>query len=316
MNITAMQEGSKWLLLVFTLPASKASERVQIWRKLQRFGSIPFRNAGSLLPNTPESQERFEWLATSIRQSKGEASILHIEAIDDLPDAALQDQFRKARAADYTVLIEDLEKVKAAAKGPSAQVSRLRRRLDEIVAIDFFTSPFRRSAEDAMKQAELPATKAAARKRGSAAKASYQRRTWITRPRPGIDRVSSAWLIARFIDARPKFVFGINPAVHANAVPFDMFQGAGFGHEDNRCTFETLCMAFDITDSRVLTIAQAIHDADLEDDKFGRHEGHTMNQILRGWATQKVSDDELLKRGMELIEGFYNSIPRLAGSAR
>jgi hypothetical protein len=311
-----MQEGSKWLLLVFTLPASKASERVQIWRKLQRFGSIPFRNAGSLLPNTPESQERFEWLATSIRQSKGEASILHIEAIDDLPDAVLQEQFRKARADDYTVLIEDLERLKASAKGPSAQVSRLRRRLDEIVAIDFFTSPLRRSAEDAMKQAELPGTKAVASKRGSAAKASYQKRTWITRPRPGIDRVSSAWLIARFIDAKPKFVFGANPAAHADAVPFDMFQGAGFGHEGNRCTFETLCMAFDLTDSRVLTIAQAIHDADLEDDKFGRHEGHAMNQILRGWATQKVSDDELLKRGMELIEGFYNSIPRSAGSAR
>ncbi len=62
--------------------------------------------------------------------------------------------------------------------------------------------------------------------------------------------------------------------------------------------------------SRVLFIAQAIHDADLEDGKFGRHEGHAMNQILRGWAAQNVSDDELLHRGMDLIEGFYNSIPR------
>src|ERR1700729_699985 len=97
MTITAMQEDGPWLLLVFTLPTSKASERVQIWRKLQRFGAIAFRNAGSLLPNTPENQERFEWLARTIRASLGEASILQIQAIDDLPAQALQGQFRNAR---------------------------------------------------------------------------------------------------------------------------------------------------------------------------------------------------------------------------
>ena len=87
-----------------------------------------------------------------------------------------------------------------------------------------------------------------------------------------------------------------------------MFQGVGFGHEGDQCTFETLCIAFDVSDKRVLFIAQAIHDADLEDGKFGRHEGHAMNQILRGWASQNIPDDQLLRRGMELIEGFYNSI--------
>jgi hypothetical protein len=305
-----MHEDSKWLLLVFTLPTSKASERVQIWRKLQRFGSIPFRNAGSLLPNTPENQERFEWLAAAIRASKGEASILQVQEIDDLSSGALQDQFRKARTADYTELIKDLQKLKSSAKGPSPQVLRLRRRFEEIIAIDFFTSPSRRKAEEALAQAEQTGTKPSLSKKGSASKAEHQRRTWITRPRPGIDRVSSAWLISRFIDAKPKFVFDSSPAAHPNAIPFDMFQGAGFGHEGEHCTFETLCLAFDISDKRVLILAQAIHDADIEDGKFGRHEGHAMNQILRGWAAQNVPDDQLLRRGMGLIEGFYNSIPQ------
>ena len=308
MNITAMSEDSKWLLLVFTLPTSKASERVQIWRKLRRFGSVPFRNAGSLLPNTPENQERFEWLATAVRASKGEASILKIQAIDDLSSDSLQDQFRKARAEDYAELIKDLQKLKPSATGPSAQVLRLRRRFEEIVAIDFFTSTFRCKAEEALAQAEQTGTKLSLSKKGSASKAKHQKCTWITRPRPGIDRVSSAWLISRFIDAKPKFIFDNNPAAHPNAIPFDMFQGLGFGHEGDRCTFETLCLAFDISDKRVLTLAQAIHDADLEDGKFGRQEGHAMNQILRGWASQNIPNDQLLRRGMELIEGFYNSI--------
>ena len=310
MNITVMCEDSKWLLLVFILPTSKASERVQMWRKLQRFGSIPFRNAGSLLPNTPENQERFEWLAAAIRASKGEASILQVQDIDDVSSGTLQDQFRKARAADYTALIKDLQKLKPSAKGPSAQVLRLRRRFEEIVAIDFFTNPLRRKAEEALVQAEQTGTKPDSTKRGSASKAKYQKRTWITRPRPGIDRVSSAWLISRFIDAKPKFIFDSSPAAHPNAIPFDMFHGAGFGHEGDHCTFETLCLAFDISDKRVLLLAQAIHDADIEDGKFGRHEGHAMNQILRGWAAQNVPDDQLLRRGMDLIEGFYNSIPQ------
>jgi hypothetical protein len=305
-----MNEDSKWLLLVFTLPTSKASERVQIWRKLQRFGSIPFRNAGSLLPNTPENQERFEWLAIAIRASKGEASILQIQAIDDVSSDSLQDQFRKARAGDYAELIKDLQKLKPSAKGPSAQVLRLRRRFDEIVAIDFFTSPLRKKAEEVLFQSEQSGTRPSLSKRGGASKPKYQKRTWVTRPRPQIDRVSSAWLISRYIDAKPKFIFDSSPAAHPNAIPFDMFQGVGFGHEGDHCTFETLCLAFDVSDKRVLTLAQAIHDADLEDGKFGRHEGHAMNQILRGWAAQNVPDDQLLRRGMDLIEGFYNSIPQ------
>jgi hypothetical protein len=65
-----------------------------------------------------------------------------------------------------------------------------------------------------------------------------------------------------------------------------------------------------LSDMRVLLLAQAIHDADIEDWKFGRHEGHAMNQILRGWAAQNVPDDQLLGRGMDFIEGFYNSIPQ------
>jgi hypothetical protein len=167
MNIT-MQEDARWLLLVFTLPTSKASERVQIWRKLQGFGAIAFRNAGSLLPNTAENQERFEWLARAIRANLCEASVLQIQAIDDLPLQALQDQFRNARAEDYTALIEDLQKLKPSVKGPSSQVQRLRRRFEDIVAIEFFTSPLRARAEEALAQAEQTGTKKNLSARGSA----------------------------------------------------------------------------------------------------------------------------------------------------
>jgi hypothetical protein len=309
MNITEDDtEVSPWLLLVFTLPSSKASERVGIWRKLQKFGSIQLRNAGYLLPYTPVNQERFEWLATAIRSFKGEASILQVQAIDDLSPRTLQEQFRQARVADYETLIEEAKKLKPAVAGTSTQLLRLRRRYEEIMDIDFFESPLRRKAEEVLRQAEQPMTKAEKGKVEMVSKSDYQNRVWMTRPRPGIDRVSSAWLITQFIDPNARFIFSSDPKTHGDAVPFDMYQDGGFGHEQDHCTFETICRRFGIRDKTVGVIGEAIHDADIEDGRFGRSEGTAINSILRGWDRQGLADDELLKRGMELIEGLFLSL--------
>ena len=51
-----------------------------------------------------------------------------------------------------------------------------------------------------------------------------------------------------------------------------------------------------------------IHDADLGDEKFGRDEGLALDQVLTGWERQSLSDDELLSRGIDLIEGLYHGI--------
>ena len=55
-------------------------------------------------------------------------------------------------------------------------------------------------------------------------------------------------------------------------------------------------------------IAQIIHDADLEDEKYGRAEGIGLDRVLIGWAQEGTADDELLRRGMEMIEGLYQAI--------
>ncbi len=307
MDITTLSNVSPWLLLVFTLPASKASERVRIWRKLQRIGAIPFRNAGSMLPNAPDHRERFEWLATAVREFKGEASILEVHSVDDLPVSKLKERFREARAAEYTALLTEIEKLAKGKTGKSQQSGRLRRRFEEIVAIDFFESPLRVGVEEALMQIDSTAATSVGPTPIRASKSEYQKRTWVTRPRPGIDRVSSAWLIVRFIDSKAKFVFAAKPSGAPDAVPFDMYSESGFRHQGDRCTFETLCHAFQVTDKRVAAIGQAIHDADLDDDKYGRSEGHTLNRILKGWAQSKITDQEILQRGMDLIQGLYDS---------
>src|SRR5260370_21320590 len=308
MVITTNHATAPWLLLIFSLPSKRASERVKIWRKLQKYGTVALRNSGYVLPNTSVNQERFEWLATEIRGFKGESSVLQIQAIDDLPSEVLKEQFREARKSDYTELIREVQRLKPSAQGFSAQVTRLKRRFEEIAEIDFFESPLRAKAEEVLYKAEHPVVTQVRTGKGRVSKADYQNRIWITRPRPGIDRVSTAWLIKRFIDSKAIFVFDSNSKSHPEAVPLDMYQAGGFGHEGEKCTFETLCMRFGVGDKKVRLIGHAIHDADLDEAKFGRTEGITINHILKGWAKQNIPADELLRRGMDLIEGLHHSI--------
>src|SRR5260370_8677841 len=105
MNITSHRETVPWLLLIFSLPSKRTSERVRIWRKLQKYGTLALRNSGYVLPNTPANQERLEGLATAIRGFKGEASGLQVQAIDDLPSDLLKEQFPHKPKPHSTTLI-------------------------------------------------------------------------------------------------------------------------------------------------------------------------------------------------------------------
>lgn len=305
----SVSDDTPWLLLLFSLPAKGASQRVEVWRKLRRYGMLPLRSSGYVLPNSAVNQERMEWLATAIRSFKGQASVVHVRKVDDLPAERLKALFNEARSHDYQKLLHETKKYLALplARRPAASLKRIRRRFLELQEIDFFDHPLRARIDAVLARAEEAQAKKSPRKDKSKF-AEYIGRLWITRPRPGIDRVSSAWLIRRFIDPKARFTFGANPSTHPDSVPFDMFSSNGFGHRGEDCTFETLCKEFAMRDTKVNRIAQIIHDADLDDEKFGRLEGHGLDRVLKGWAKQDVPDEELLKRGMELIEGLYASI--------
>jgi len=297
-----------WLVLIFSLPARRASERVEVWRKLRRYGAHPLRSSGYLLPNSPANQERFEWLAAAIRKYKGQASVALVEALDDLPSNQLVNLFVGHRTRDYEGLAREIRRLAKKRERPAAQITRLRRRFQEVAAIDFFDSPLRGRVESLLAGLDVKPAAPSKAGPGTRLRKQFLNRTWITRPRPGIDRVSSAWLIRRCIDPGARFVFLNDPALQPDAVPFDMFGEAGFGHRGEDCTFETLCREFAIPDSGALVLARIVHDADLGDAKFGRTEALGLDKVLIGWAQQGLSDDELLRRGMEMIEGLHQSV--------
>ena len=294
MNVTKVQT-APWLLLVFSLPARSASQRVQIWRKIQRYGMLALRSSGYVLPNSAVNQERMEWLATTIRTYRGQASVTQVQGFDDLPSENLKQLLVEARSRDYQKLLHEAKKVLTlpSSRGPGGRLNRIRRRLLDLQDIDFFGNPLRAKVENLLAQADKADTQSAGRKaRGKSGE--YVNRLWITRPRPGIDRVSSAWLIRRFIDPKARFLFGGEPNAHPDAIPYDMFCAQGFGHHGEDCSFETLQKKFSIRDGRVNRIAQIIHDADLGDEKFGRVEGQGLDRVLNGWAKQDLPDEGLL----------------------
>jgi hypothetical protein len=307
MTLSTRETEAPWLLLTFTLSAKRASQRVEVWRKLQRYGTVPLGNSGYLLPNSPKNQERFAWLATAVRKYTGDASVAQVQSIDNLSTQQLIGRFAEARTRDYQELIRELQKLSALPpeKRPSGGLSRLRARFREVVEIDFFHSPLEKRVEDLLARADAPP--------GTSAKApkidrrQYAGRVWVTRPRPGIDRSASAWLIRNFIDKKARFTFAPEDRVPRDAVPFDMFHD-GFGHHGEDCTFETLQKAFRIRDKKVDVIGQMIHDADLLDEKFGRPEGFGVDEVLNGWAKQGIPDNQLLERGVQLIAALYSAV--------
>lgn len=304
------QHRAPWLLLMFSLPANQASERVDIWRKLKRYGALSLRTSGYLLPNGAENLEHFQWLATSVRNHNGEASVAQVQSLDDHSHDDLKRLFVNARSRDYETLAQQLRKVLKQKGRTSADLVRYRRRLQEIISIDFFNSPMRGRVENLLARATAApnASRTAADLQTKFLKKEYQNRIWVTRPRPGIDRVSSAWLIVHFIDAKAQFTFATDSHHKPDAIPFDMFQEGGFGHVGDNCSFETLCKRFRVSDPKVKIIAEMIHDADLGDAKFGRVEAVGIDRILIGWAQQGVTDDDLLRRGMDLIDGLYQAV--------
>lgn len=309
MSISANEKSAAWLLLVFTLPAAKASARVGVWRKLQRYGALALPASGYVLPNNAMNQERFEWLATSVRSSKGSAAVAQVHAFDELRDEMVEHMFNEARTREYQAIERELKELSKSRnrEKTEAGLARLSKRLQQIIEIDFFGCPHRARIEQAIRQLESgkgTSTRGPAKHDAK----DYRGRTWLTRPHPGIDRVASAWLISKYIDPQAKFAFASDARRHPDAIPFDMFNAEGFGHVANDCTFETLAGSFGLKDSRLRLLAQAIHDADLADERFGRVEALGVDRILDGWNHQGLSSDEVLRKGMEMIQGLFDGI--------
>jgi hypothetical protein len=308
-----------WLLLVHQLPAKPAYLRVKIWRRLQDIGAVAVKNAVHALPMNEETQEDFEWLLREIREGGGEAFICEARLIDGLSDEEVRTLFDRARDADYAELAKEAQAMTKAQRRKAsteaatelrAQVARLRKRLAEIVAIDFFGAIGREIAEELLRglEAHLDKDKLVASKTETEPSLAETlcKRTWVTREGVYADRIASAWLIRRFIDpeASFKFVSGKGYRPQEGELRFDMFE-AEFTHEGDKCTFEVFLERAALKDSALRAIAEIIHDIDLKDDKFGRTEVAGIRTLIDGIRASTSDDARRIERGTEVFNDLY-----------
>jgi len=247
----------------------------------------------------------------------GEATLARVAELEGMPRAAVAALFNDARSKDYdevvealTALIKDRKARKANPEAFIFQLQKLKGRFQEIQAIDYFRCSRGEDVQMLFQKAaafESPTKKSVATKRLQVA--DYKRKLWLTRPRPEIDRVGSAWLIRKFIDVEAKFTFAETPTAQPAAIAYDMLD-VEFSHHGDCCTFETLIDRFGMRDRAVRVLAELIHDADLEDDKFHRVEGFGVERIFKGWAKQGLSDQEILSKGFDCFDGLYAEFKR------
>jgi hypothetical protein len=127
---------------------------------------------------------------------------------------------------------------------------------------------------------------------------------WATRTGVHIDRAACAWLIRRHIDLQAQFVFVADPAdVPADATPFDM-RGVELGHHGGDCTFETILRRYDRTDPMLWKIAETVHEADLDDERYDAPEAPGLDVVLRG-LSMICSDTQILELTGPVFDGLY-----------
>ncbi len=306
-----MITASSWLLLLFTLPTNRNTERVAVWRRLKKMGAVQIKTSTYLLPDEPAQYEQFQWLAQQIRDYGGDSTLVRAQEIEGLTSEKAVAMFNEARARDYVELRRSLQsfigrRKKMDAEEAAAGLARLTRQFREIRAVDFFDSPRGHDIAMLLRRAEGPRR---SRQLERLDVQQYQGKTWLTRPRPEIDRVGSAWLISKFIDRKPKFVFAPKADADPDAIPFDMLD-AEFSHHGNYCTFETLTKRFAISDKSLAKIGEMIHDADLDDARFQRVEAVGIDRVLKGWAKEGLPDEEILRRGFDCFDALYSFLQR------
>jgi hypothetical protein len=127
---------------------------------------------------------------------------------------------------------------------------------------------------------------------------------WATRAGVHIDRAACAWLIRRFVDTDAEFLFVGDPVeVPADATPFDM-RGVALGHVGGDCSFETVLRHFELTDPVLWRIAEIVHVADLDDDRFDAPEAAGLDVLLRG-LSMTGTDEQTLAVSGPMFDALY-----------
>lgn len=132
---------------------------------------------------------------------------------------------------------------------------------------------------------------------------------WITRERPKIDRIACPWLIARFVDKNPEFLYVpstdvMKVAKSEDAIPYDV-PGVELTHDGPLCSFDAFIKKYQLKDAALAKLAEIVRAADT-DTLENSAQAPGLLAITLGLSANIQNDHEMLRVGIFLYDALYS----------
>lgn len=307
------QQDTGWLAFIASLPVDDPASRMRVLRTLESLGCAVLREGVYLIPDNPGNRQGMARLAEHVARMNGSAITLSVSAMDEAQSRQFRSLFDRSRK--YEELAKTVESLRAAfgISDPTSLarvLAKQRREYQTISALDFFPSAARETAGRAIREAEeqvrslmFPQQKAG---RAAGNERRYFKRTWATRKPLWADRLASAWLVRRFIDAEAQLVWlDKNQECPADAVGFG-FEGASFSNTRSQVTFEQLLSSFGLDSNPTLVrIGSLVHYLDAGGTPVAEAPG--VETLLQGARRRSDNDDELFAEMEKTFDLLYDA---------
>jgi hypothetical protein len=312
---------SEWLVLTASLPTSPSGLRVRIWRALKATHCATLRDGVYILPAMAPSANELWAIEKAIHKGGADAHMLRVQARDAAQESAFRALFDRSELyADFAQSLKQARKaLKTANEAELRKLTRtLEQRLLAIRTADYFPNQAAEKAADGLQtlRAEIerqlspdePVTRGGTIER--LGKESFRGKTWATRKRPWMDRLATAWLVKRHVDAHARFLW-LDDAKKCpkSALGYD-FDGARFSHVDDKVTFEVVLHSFGLeSDPALKRMGELVHYIDIGGIPVDEAQG--IEAMVRGLHAQHDDDDALLAAACNLFDTLYSAL-RLA----
>ncbi len=308
----------KWILFSYSVPAANAKARMRIWRRISACGAVQLKTGLQILPNRDDLLESITWLIGEVNTLGGEAIAMQCSRIEGIEDGQIEKLFQGQIDQEFLQIQAEVRELLAASNPAEGgdqvkellpPLRKLRKRCESLQSRDFFPSgaavktlALLDTASEKLRRTDVVLPLVA-----SFDRAGYQGRIWVTRVHPYIDRLSSAWLISRFIDAKAQFRF-LEPEEKADIekgeIPFDI-AGAEFSHQGELITFEVMARGFGLLDPAIIRISELIKAIDIQEGAILPDDAALLKNLLDGLIAISTSDHQLLERALLIFDALH-----------
>ncbi|KJR97708.1 MAG: hypothetical protein VR65_21900 [Desulfobulbaceae bacterium BRH_c16a] len=308
---------NKWILFSYSIPATNAKARMRTWRRISATGAAQLKTGLQILPHRDELMESITWLIGEVNSLGGEAVALQCLQVEGMSDQQIEALFQAQVDPEFEQIQLEAKALLPTAdtfwpdgdiKEASTALRKLRKRCEAVRERDFFPSG---AAAKTLKVLDTISERLRRPERGVLAVANLERshyhgRIWVTRARPYVDRLGSAWLIQRFIDPQARFRFlltGQTANLEQGELPFDMAMGE-FTHQGELITFEVLMRDFALRDPALGKLSELVKAIDVQEGALP-DDAALLKILLDGLITLVGDDHQLLEKARLFFDALH-----------